>query len=87
MERAPAARTTRELGGAIRQARRTTGMSQAELAAAAGVGRPWLSSVERGKRTAEIGLILQVVDALGLAVTLTERVPPSSTGPVDLDKI
>lgn len=81
------ARTTRELGSALRQARRSRGMSQADLARAARVGRPWLSSVERGKRTAEIGLVLQVLDTLRLDVTLTDRQATAHLGPVDLDAL
>ena len=59
-------RTSRDLGAAIRRARHDSGLSQAELATRAGVGRPWLSEMESGKRTAEIGRILLVVSALGL---------------------
>lgn len=81
------ARTTRELGGALRQARRARGMSQADLARAARVGRSWLSAVERGKRTAEIGLVLQVLDTLRLDVTLTDRQATAHLGPVDLDSL
>jgi transcriptional regulator with XRE-family HTH domain len=35
--------TTRAFGSAIRRARKNQGLSQTELAARAGVGRPWLS--------------------------------------------
>lgn len=80
-----AIRTTRELGLEIRRARSARGWSQAELAAMARVGRPWLSEVERGKPTAEVGRILAVLDALGLAMDLVPA--PGPSGPVDLDEI
>jgi transcriptional regulator with XRE-family HTH domain len=40
-----------------------TGMTQTDLAARARVSRRWLSDLESGKPTAEIGLVLKVVDA------------------------
>lgn len=76
-------RTPRDLGATIRAARRERGLSQAELAAAAGVGRPWLSELEGGKRTAEVGLVLAVIGALDLELTLASTPPPS----MDLDAI
>ncbi|HBX08766.1 helix-turn-helix domain-containing protein [Candidatus Neomicrothrix sp.] len=60
---------SRGFGAAIRQARTEQGLTQVELAASAGVGRPWLSELERGKRTAELGRALAVLSALGLAMT------------------
>ncbi|MCY4101659.1 MAG: helix-turn-helix domain-containing protein [bacterium] len=79
--------TSRDLGAAIRRARQDRGLSQAELAARAGVGRPWLSEVERGKRTAEVGRVLLVVSALDLAVALVDA-PGSADGRgVDIDAL
>lgn len=62
--------TTRAFGAAVRGARKDRGLSQAELAAKARVGRPWLSELETGKRTAELGRALSVLAALDLAITL-----------------
>lgn len=79
-------RTSKAFGAAVRRARKEQGLSQAELAARAGVGRPWLSELETGKRTAELGRALSVVSALDLAVVFTPApVPDGST--VDLAKI
>ena len=80
-------RTSRDLGAAIRRARRDRGLSQAELAARAGVGRPWLSEMEGGKRTAEIGRILLVVSALDLAVTLVPAPGPADSRGIDIDAL
>src|SRR6202023_1256076 len=60
------ARSIRDFAAAVRGRRRDLGMSQAELAAHAGVSRKWIYEFEAGKPNAELGLILRVVDALGL---------------------
>lgn len=54
-------------------------MSQSDLADAAGVSRQWLSALERGKRTAEIGLVLRVLDTVGLTLVATTRPDPHAT--------
>ena len=61
-------------------------MTQVELAALAGVGRPWLSELETGKRTAELGRALTVLAALDLAVTFISA-PRPSRGGIDLDQL
>lgn len=68
--------TSRAFGSAIRRARTDRGLSQVELAARAGVGRPWLSELETGKRTAELGRALSVLSALDLAVTFVPAPGP-----------
>jgi HTH-type transcriptional regulator/antitoxin HipB len=64
------ASTPREIGLVIRRARRDKGWSQAELADRAGVGRPWLSELERGKPNAQVGRIMAVIRALGMTVEI-----------------
>ncbi|MCB0994099.1 MAG: helix-turn-helix transcriptional regulator [Acidimicrobiales bacterium] len=84
-------RTPRDLGAAVRQARRDLDLSQADLAAAAGVSRQWLSALERGKRTAELGLVLRVLDAAGLTLvadgTTSSSPTPQTRVRVDLDSL
>lgn len=64
-------RTVRDVGAAVRRARREAGLSQQALADRAGVSRQWLSRVEAGKGpSAEMGKVLDVLAALGLAVDL-----------------
>jgi y4mF family transcriptional regulator len=60
--------TPLDFGAAVRAERKARHFTQSELAERAGVGRPWLSELETGKRTAEIGRALKVVAALNLAV-------------------
>ncbi len=62
-----------QIGIAIRHKRRTIGMRQSELAALSGVGTRFLSELENGKTTAEIGKALRVLQRLGLDLWLKPR--------------
>ncbi len=62
-----------QIGAAIRNKRRAIGMRQSELAALSGVGPRFLSDLENGKTTAEIGKALQVLQRLGLDLWLEPR--------------
>lgn len=73
----------RDLALLIRDRRRQRGMTQADLAEAAGVSRRWLLNLESGKPTAEIGLIFRTLDALGLSLEVHGEAGQS--GDVDLD--
>ena len=61
------------IGGAVRLARRTQGLTQPQLAAVAGVGVRFLVDLEAGKATTQLGKTLDVLAALGLSVTLVDR--------------
>ncbi len=78
--------TSKEFGAAVRQARKERGLSQVELAALAGVGRSWLSELENGKRTVELGRALLVVSALDLEVIFVPH-PDLAVGRIDLGQI
>lgn len=80
-------RTVRELGASIRSSRSARHLSQTDLAERAGVSRKWVSELERGKSTVEVGRVLQVLDALDLDVRLVPRPEPEpgGDGRVDLD--
>jgi y4mF family transcriptional regulator len=56
----------RDLGLYLRERRRELGRTQTELAREAGVSRRWLSDLEAGKATAEIGMVLRTMYALRL---------------------
>ena len=51
-------------------------MTQAAFAAEMGVSRKWLSEVENGKQTVELGLVLAVFRRLGLDLVAAERPRP-----------
>ena len=58
-------RRPHEVGAALRAAREGLGLTQAQVASAAGVSRKWLSEAESGKAAVSLGLVLGVLDALG----------------------
>ena len=62
-----------DLGAAIRSRRKGLGLTQQELADACGCSIMYLSNLERGKETAELGIALRIVNLLGLDMTLSER--------------
>ena len=51
------------------------GLSQSEVARRAGVSRKWVSEFERGKAKAEFGLVMRLVDTLGLEMHLEDSAP------------
>ncbi|MDE2662094.1 MAG: helix-turn-helix transcriptional regulator [Gemmatimonadota bacterium] len=63
-------RTSIELGLLIRKARHARGMTQADLARAAGVGRQWIVAIEAGKPRAELGKVFQVLAALDVSLSI-----------------
>ncbi len=65
-----AVRSIRDIAVAARGRRQELGLSQAELARRAGVSRKWISEFETGKPTAELGLVLRVLDELGFRLDL-----------------
>ena len=65
--------TVADLGTLIRKVRSERALSQQSLADLAGVGRRFLSELENGKETSEIGLVLRVTSALGIDITARTR--------------
>ena len=60
------AHSAAEVGKIIMAARRHRGLTQAELARAIGATQAWVSEVEQGKDTAQIGKILRMLGYLGV---------------------
>lgn len=60
------------LGAAIRHYRKEASLTQAELAAMAGINRTYLSDLERGHKTEQSRRILRVLRRLGVRMTLEE---------------
>jgi y4mF family transcriptional regulator len=73
MKHATRVRTPIELGALVREARREAGTDQAEAAGFAGVGVRFLGELERGKPNVRLGLVLQVLERLGLEVWIGPR--------------
>ena len=67
-------KTPRELGGFIKDTRQKAGLSQMELASRIHASQKWISTVENGKASAEVGMVLRLLEALRVEVDL--RVPP-----------
>ena len=58
-------RSLPKLGNSVRGLRQHRGLTQAELAAAAGVSRQWVVNVEAGRtRGIEVGRLMKLLDAL-----------------------
>ena len=62
-----------DLGDILRQQRKAQGATQAELAALCGVGVRFISELENGKPTIELGKVLQVLQCVGLELSLRPR--------------
>lgn len=68
------------IGELVRSARLAQGLTQREFADVAGVGVRFLSELERGKSTAEIGLVLQVLANAGYDLFARRRGPNRTRG-------
>lgn len=66
-------RSVEELGEAIRTRRKELHYTQAFLAEFTGYSVSFISDVERGKATAEIGKTLQLLMILGLDLSVERR--------------
>ncbi len=62
--------TPQQLGCALRAARKQTGLTQPQLAMAAGVGVRFVVELESGKPTVQLQSVLRVIDALGGIIRL-----------------
>jgi len=69
-----------EVGKIVAVARRHHKLTQAELAHAIGATQKWVSEVEQGKETAQIGKVLRLLSHLG--VRLRIGVAPWTAGKV-----
>ena len=65
--------TAKEFGAAIRARRKELGLTQAALAEFTGFSVSFLSDLENGKQTAELGKALDLVNLLGLDVEFRKR--------------
>ena len=65
--------TSQDIGSLVRQQRKALDWSQAKLAEQTMVSRDWIVQLEKGKATAELGLVLRALKALGLLVDIAPR--------------
>jgi len=63
----------KSLGILIKQVRKSQGLTQEQLAAACGLGRRFVVELERGKATAHIGKVMQILTALGVSLHFADR--------------
>lgn len=67
----------KELGKIIRAKRLKDGLTQDETASLCGVGTRFISDLENGKATIELGKAIQVMNGLGLELLVSPRGWPS----------
>ena len=63
----------KELGRAIRTRRKELGYTQAFLADYAGVSASFLSELENGKETIQVGKMMEVISLLGMDIKMSRR--------------
>lgn len=66
----------KELGALIRQRRKQAGLTLKDAAGMAGVGIRFLSELERGKPTLQLGLAIEVLQLFGLELHVRARGEP-----------
>ena len=66
-------RTTKDLGISAREAREKAHLTQATVAAFCRVGTRFISDLENGKPTVQVGKTLHVLGSLGMAVVIKPR--------------
>ena len=59
-----------EIGQAVRTARRSLGVTQRQLAMAAGTGLRFVIDLEKGKPTCQLGKTLAILNTLGVEMAL-----------------
>ena len=62
-----------DLGSAIRTRRKELGYTQQYLSETTGLSTSFLSNLENGKETAEVGKVLLVISLLGLDINIAAR--------------
>jgi len=65
--------SAKELGALVRSRRKQHGFTQSELATRVEVSPLWVSQLERGKSTVQLGLVLRTMKELGLRFSVVEE--------------
>lgn len=72
-------RRPEDLGALVRHYRKAHGLSQAQLATRLQTTQKWISHIENGKPSAQIGLVLRALNEIGaeIAVTIADKAAKS----------
>jgi HTH-type transcriptional regulator / antitoxin HipB len=65
--------TPKELGELLRKKRKSQNLTQGQVAEFCGISVKFISEVERGKETAEIGKVLYLLNTLGIDLIADTR--------------
>jgi HTH-type transcriptional regulator / antitoxin HipB len=80
--------TPEAVAAAVRETRTELGLSQAQLARKARVGRRFIVGIEAGHPRAELGKVLDVLEALDIHATALPAPPVTKTlHDIDLDVV
>ena len=74
------AQTPQQLGAAVRARRRQLKVTQKDLAMTCGSGLRFIIDLEKGKPTCQVGKALQVFQALGLQLRITNVTATANHG-------
>lgn len=77
-------RTPKNIGHAIRQARKEKNLTQKELASMSGVWQETISKIETGSSGTKLETIFDLMAALDLEITVSERSKGISDGLEDI---
>jgi len=66
-------RRAEDMGALVRQCRRQLGLTQVQLAHKIGVSQRYISHLERGKRTLQLGTLLRVLNGLGVVLVVEKE--------------
>ncbi len=61
---------TEDIGTIVKNERKVQGLTQEDLAGLSGTGRRFISELEGGKPTVQLGKVLLVIGALGLSFAI-----------------
>jgi len=66
-------KSTKDLGELLRKKRKDQGLTQVQVAEHCGLSPRFISEVERGKTSAEIGKVLYLLETLGVDLIVDTR--------------
>lgn len=66
-------RSTEDISRLVKERRKALGHTQADVASFCGVGLRFLSELENGKETLQLGKVLKVMNILGLDLSARRR--------------